>query len=229
LRSRACLPGRNRTRTRACRDTHISTNVNTRMHASKQAHALLSPNNPPTPNPFARIPAPQASAAQRAGRAGRVRPGHCFRLCTEDAFASLLPEAGAPEMQRSDLSGMLLQLKARGAARPGAFWARGRVLGAFGRARLLRFDLCDVPRSARARARARTRARAHTHTHTHTRARARTHTHTHTQALGIDNVMRARTHTHAHSKHTHEKRCKHIQHRNAHTRTHTHKHTNTHP
>ena len=31
-------------------------------------------------------PISKASAAQRAGRAGRVRPGHCFRLCTEAAF-----------------------------------------------------------------------------------------------------------------------------------------------
>ena len=31
-------------------------------------------------------PISKASAAQRAGRAGRVRPGHCFRLCTEQAF-----------------------------------------------------------------------------------------------------------------------------------------------
>lgn len=27
-----------------------------------------------------------AAARQRGGRAGRVRPGHCFRVCTEDAF-----------------------------------------------------------------------------------------------------------------------------------------------
>ncbi|KIZ07684.1 ATP-dependent RNA helicase DDX35 [Monoraphidium neglectum] len=59
-------------------------------------------------------PTSKASATQRAGRAGRVRPGHCFRLCTEDAFATLLPAASTPEMQRSDLAGMLLQLKAMG-------------------------------------------------------------------------------------------------------------------
>jgi HrpA-like RNA helicase len=54
---------------------------------------------------------PKASTTQRAGRAGRVRPGHCFRLCTEDDYQRLLPAATTPEMQRSDLAGLLLQLK----------------------------------------------------------------------------------------------------------------------
>ncbi len=34
-------------------------------------------------------PISQASAQQRAGRAGRVRPGHCLRLCTQEAFSQL--------------------------------------------------------------------------------------------------------------------------------------------
>jgi hypothetical protein len=34
-------------------------------------------------------PISRASAAQRAGRAGRLRPGHCFRLCTEADFQHL--------------------------------------------------------------------------------------------------------------------------------------------
>ncbi len=37
-------------------------------------------------------PISRAAAQQRAGRAGRVRPGHAFRLCTAEGFASL-PEA----------------------------------------------------------------------------------------------------------------------------------------
>jgi HrpA-like RNA helicase len=56
-------------------------------------------------------PISKASAAQRAGRAGRVRPGHCLRLCTEEAFDGL-PVVTVPEMQRRDLSGVVLQLKA---------------------------------------------------------------------------------------------------------------------
>jgi hypothetical protein len=38
-------------------------------------------------------PISRASAAQRAGRAGRVRMGHAFRLCTEEAFRSDLTDA----------------------------------------------------------------------------------------------------------------------------------------
>jgi len=60
-------------------------------------------------------PISRASATQRAGRAGRVRPGYAFRLCTEEAFEQrhgLLTDVDVPEMQRSDLSGTVLQLKA---------------------------------------------------------------------------------------------------------------------
>ncbi|KAK9901246.1 hypothetical protein WJX75_002237 [Coccomyxa subellipsoidea] len=58
-------------------------------------------------------PVSKASAAQRAGRAGRVRPGHCFRLCTEADFHAL-NDATVPEMQRAELSGTVLRLKALG-------------------------------------------------------------------------------------------------------------------
>ncbi|KAI3425228.1 hypothetical protein D9Q98_008996 [Chlorella vulgaris] len=59
-------------------------------------------------------PISKASAQQRAGRAGRVRPGHCLRLCTEADYEDKLPATTVPEMQRSDLSGTVLQLKSLG-------------------------------------------------------------------------------------------------------------------
>ncbi|KAK1761328.1 P-loop containing nucleoside triphosphate hydrolase protein [Echria macrotheca] len=58
-------------------------------------------------------PVSKASAAQRAGRAGRTRPGKCFRLYTEESFHGL-PDVSPPEIQRSNLAPFILQLKALG-------------------------------------------------------------------------------------------------------------------
>ncbi|KFY59752.1 hypothetical protein V496_05548 [Pseudogymnoascus sp. VKM F-4515 (FW-2607)] len=58
-------------------------------------------------------PISKASATQRAGRAGRTKPGKCFRLYTESDFASL-PQSSIPEIQRSNLAPVILQLKALG-------------------------------------------------------------------------------------------------------------------
>ncbi|GAB5029679.1 atp-dependent rna helicase dhx35 isoform x1 [Nannochloropsis oceanica] len=58
-------------------------------------------------------PISKASAAQRAGRAGRTGPGKCMRLYTEEAFIKL-PAHTLPEVQRSNLAWMILQLKALG-------------------------------------------------------------------------------------------------------------------
>ncbi|KAL1306733.1 hypothetical protein AAFC00_005398 [Neodothiora populina] len=55
----------------------------------------------------------KAAATQRAGRAGRTKPGKCYRLFTESAFDSL-DEASIPEIQRSNLAPMILQLKSLG-------------------------------------------------------------------------------------------------------------------
>ncbi|KAL6710214.1 hypothetical protein ACN47E_009160 [Coniothyrium glycines] len=55
------------------------------------------------------IPVSKASAVQRAGRAGRTRPGKCFRLYTEQAFNGL-EEATFPELARSNLAPIVLQL-----------------------------------------------------------------------------------------------------------------------
>jgi ATP-dependent RNA helicase DDX35 len=55
----------------------------------------------------------KASATQRSGRAGRTKPGKCFRLYTESSFQSM-DEATVPEIQRSNLAPVILQLKALG-------------------------------------------------------------------------------------------------------------------
>ncbi|KAL0353017.1 UNVERIFIED_CONTAM: putative pre-splicing factor ATP-dependent RNA helicase DEAH9 [Sesamum angustifolium] len=59
-------------------------------------------------------PISKASARQRAGRAGRVRPGKCYRLYTEEYFINEMSADGIPEMQRSNLVPCVIQLKALG-------------------------------------------------------------------------------------------------------------------
>ncbi|KAL4563271.1 hypothetical protein LXL04_027311 [Taraxacum kok-saghyz] len=59
-------------------------------------------------------PISKASARQRAGRAGRIRPGKCYRLYTEDYFINKMSSHGIPEMQRSNLVSSVIQLKALG-------------------------------------------------------------------------------------------------------------------
>jgi len=56
----------------------------------------------------------KASAKQRAGRAGRTRPGKAFRLFTEKAFTSVMQENTYPEILRSNLGTVVLQLKKLG-------------------------------------------------------------------------------------------------------------------
>ncbi|KAA0191461.1 ATP dependent RNA helicase DHX35, partial [Fasciolopsis buskii] len=72
------------------------------------------------------LPISQASARQRAGRAGRTRTGEAYRLYSERIFRSL-PQFTPPESVRSDLSGALLRLKTLGVDR------------------LVRFDWLDPP------------------------------------------------------------------------------------
>ncbi|XP_050936537.1 probable pre-mRNA-splicing factor ATP-dependent RNA helicase DEAH9 isoform X2 [Cucumis melo] len=54
-------------------------------------------------------PISKASARQRTGRAGRIRPGKCYRLYTEEYFINEMPAEGIPEMQRSNLVTCVIQ------------------------------------------------------------------------------------------------------------------------
>jgi len=58
-------------------------------------------------------PISQASAAQRAGRSGRVAPGVCIRLYSEEDFESR-PEFTEPEILRTNLAAVILQMAALG-------------------------------------------------------------------------------------------------------------------
>lgn len=61
--------------------------------------------------------ASQAAVTQRAGRAGRVAPGVCWRLWHEGETRAL-PEFDRPEILDADLSGMALALAAWGVSEP---------------------------------------------------------------------------------------------------------------
>ncbi|KAG0304257.1 hypothetical protein BGZ98_005744 [Dissophora globulifera] len=56
----------------------------------------------------------RASAEQRAGRAGRIQEGKAYRLYTESSFLNDMQQASVPEIQRSNLTSLVLQLKALG-------------------------------------------------------------------------------------------------------------------
>ncbi|XP_050224905.1 ATP-dependent RNA helicase DEAH13-like [Mercurialis annua] len=53
----------------------------------------------------------KASAAQRAGRAGRTGPGHCYRLYSSAVFNDLLPDFSCPEILKVPLEGYVLNLE----------------------------------------------------------------------------------------------------------------------
>ncbi|KAK6469605.1 pre-mRNA-splicing factor ATP-dependent RNA helicase DHX16-like [Huso huso] len=59
-------------------------------------------------------PCSRASANQRAGRAGRVAAGKCFRLYTAWAYKHEMEESTVPEIQRTNLGNVVLLLKSLG-------------------------------------------------------------------------------------------------------------------
>ncbi|KAI1280803.1 Pre-mRNA-splicing factor ATP-dependent RNA helicase DHX16 [Halotydeus destructor] len=60
------------------------------------------------------VPISKASSNQRAGRAGRVAPGKCFRLFTAWAYQHELEDNTIPEIQRVHLGNVVLMLKSLG-------------------------------------------------------------------------------------------------------------------
>src|SRR5207247_3473891 len=65
-------------------------------------------------------PISQASADQRKGRCGRVAAGICIRLYAEEDFASR-PEFTEPEILRTNLAAVILQMTALGLGEVAAF------------------------------------------------------------------------------------------------------------
>lgn len=53
----------------------------------------------------------KASASQRAGRAGRTGPGHCYRLYSSNVFETMFAQHSIPEILRMPIEGIVLQMK----------------------------------------------------------------------------------------------------------------------
>jgi ATP-dependent helicase HrpB len=64
-------------------------------------------------NTLALVPISRAAAAQRAGRAGRLRAGRCVRVGRESEYLQRRAFE-TPEVQRLDLAGVILELRAWG-------------------------------------------------------------------------------------------------------------------
>jgi ATP-dependent helicase HrpB len=64
------------------------------------------------------IPVSKSSAEQRAGRAGRLGPGHCYRLWTRAEHHSR-PDFLPPEIINADLAPLMLELALWGVSDPG--------------------------------------------------------------------------------------------------------------
>lgn len=80
----------------------------------------------------------QASAAQRAGRAGRLEPGVCYRLWSQTQHEQMAAY-GAPEIHQADLAALALQLARWGVTPDQLRWLDMPPAAAFAQAR----DLLD--------------------------------------------------------------------------------------
>lgn len=56
----------------------------------------------------------KASANQRAGRAGRTGPGHCYRLYSSAIYNNTFPQFSPPEISRVPIEGVVLLMKRMG-------------------------------------------------------------------------------------------------------------------
>lgn len=56
----------------------------------------------------------KASADQRAGRAGRTGPGHCYRLFSSAVYEEFFPQFSIPEILRTPFESIVLSMKSMG-------------------------------------------------------------------------------------------------------------------
>jgi ATP-dependent helicase HrpB len=91
----------------------------------------------------------QASSEQRKGRAGRLRPGTCYRLWSESQQQQLSPQQ-QPEIQNADLAALTLQLFAWGIYDPDELrWLTPPPAGAYQQAVDLLLSLGAITKTAK--------------------------------------------------------------------------------
>jgi len=90
----------------------------------------------------------RASATQRAGRAGRLEPGACYRLWSEDQHAQLAAYGDA-EILQADLAGVALQLARWGVEPDELAWLDAPPTAAYAQAQDLLQRLGALSRNAR--------------------------------------------------------------------------------
>ncbi|RZC89521.1 hypothetical protein C5167_027065 [Papaver somniferum] len=83
------------------------------LHGSLPPEMQMRVFSPP-PQSCKRFIISEVQANQRAGRAGRTRPGKCYRLYTSDIYHEDFRGVTIPEIQRSSLAGCVLYLKSLG-------------------------------------------------------------------------------------------------------------------
>ncbi|MFK8042683.1 ATP-dependent helicase HrpB [Congregibacter sp.] len=89
----------------------------------------------------------QASSVQRKGRAGRLRPGTCYRLWSESEQQQRTAQ-DEPEIQNADLSSLVLQLFAFGVYHPNELgWLTPPPAGSYEQAQDLLLELCALDRN----------------------------------------------------------------------------------
>lgn len=117
---RAILPGRNRKVVLATNIAETSLTIEGVRVVIDSGLARTLRHDPSTGmNRLVTVSISQASARQRAGRAGRLAPGICYRLYAEHEFRAMLPFS-PPEILVSDLSSLVLELAVWGVKSPGA-------------------------------------------------------------------------------------------------------------
>uniref|UniRef100_K1PUI3 RNA helicase n=1 Tax=Magallana gigas TaxID=29159 RepID=K1PUI3_MAGGI len=95
---------------RGCRKVIVATNI-AETSVTIQAIKVFNPNSGLDMLKVVRVS--KAQALQRTGRAGRESAGSCYRLFTEQEFEQF-SDSTVPEIQRCNLSSVVLQLLALG-------------------------------------------------------------------------------------------------------------------